>query len=128
MSTTVYTFSRPLNLILPYSLTILFALPFLILGNVSLFRNGMPAESDSFIQLLVSLTGNGTLQEHAATGCLGGQDNFSRELRDLKIQFGDLTVRKERSGGKDILHRAGFGVPREVGPLARRAMYGLPEY
>ena len=90
----------------------------------------MPAESNSFIQLLVSLTGTGTLRKQAATGCLGGQDNFPRELRDLQIQFGDLTVVKSKGGaaGKDIVRCAGFGVPREVGPLAKRAKYGLPEY
>jgi hypothetical protein len=121
----IYIFSRPLNLILPYSLTLLLALLFLVLGTVSLFQNGVPAETNSFIQLLVSLTGSGTLKDHAASGCLGGWDNIPRELRDLQIQLGDLTVMGGDVSGEGAVHRAGFGVSHEVGPLMRTAKYGI---
>lgn len=45
----VYEFSCSLNLILPYSLSLSFVPCFLILGTVSLFRNGVPAKRGSFI-------------------------------------------------------------------------------
>jgi len=121
----VYDFSRPLNIIIPYALSLALGLISLILGTFSLYRNGIPAKHGSFIQLLVTVAGSDTLRNHAASGSLGGSRNFPQELKDMSIQFGDLTVASDNLSKGDVLHRAGFGVPSEIGPLIRTVKYGF---
>lgn len=121
----VYDFSRPLNIIIPYALSLALGLVSLILGTISLYRNGVPAKHGSFTQLLVTLTGSDSLRNHAAPGSLGGSHNVPRELKDMSIQFGDLTTARDNFSKGGVLHRAGFGVSTEVGPLLRTAEYGF---
>lgn len=57
----VYNFSQPLSLVLPYFLTLLVALPFVVLGCLSLFNNGVSAMDGSFMQIIATSTGSATL-------------------------------------------------------------------
>jgi len=57
----VYDFSQPLNLVLPYFITPLVALPFVVVGCQTLFKNGALAIDGSFIRIITTSTGSATL-------------------------------------------------------------------
>jgi hypothetical protein len=86
----IYSFSRPANLIIPYYLSLLLALPFLILGAFALRHNGVSAADGGFTQLITTSTGSAALDKATSGGCLGGDENVPRALKDLKIRFGEL--------------------------------------
>lgn len=124
VSQNVFSFSHPINLILPYFLSLLLALPFLIIGTVALIQNGVPATDGGFIQILSTTTGSPTLQQVAAGNCLAGEEHPSRQLRDLKVRYGELVDLQVRVGGT-VVRRAGFGTDDEVGPLRKGEKYGV---
>jgi hypothetical protein len=109
----IYSFSRPLNLILPYALSLLASLPFLIIGYLSLQRNGVAALSDSFLQLLVTMTRSEQLDRIAQPCSLGGDEQVTEELKHTRIMFGELV------GGDGVVRRVGFGLEEETVPLKR---------
>jgi hypothetical protein len=109
----VYSFSRPLNLILPYAFSLLASLPFLVIGYLSLQHNGVAALSDSFLQLLVTMTRSEQL-DHVAQPCsLGGDEQATEDLKLTRIMFGEL------AGGGQVVRRIGFGLEDEIVPLRR---------
>lgn len=57
----VYKFSQPLSLVLPYFVTLLVALPFVVCGCLALFDNGVSAMDGSFMQIIATSTGSATL-------------------------------------------------------------------
>lgn len=120
----VYSFSRPLNLIIPYFLTLLLSLPFIILGGIALFNNGVSAMDGSFIQILSTSTGSSIIDKAAAGGCLGGNESVPDELKELRIRFGELIGRDDTASVK----RAGFGVEGEVRALEKGANYGIARW
>lgn len=120
----IYSFSQPLNLILPYFLTLLVSLPFILVGGWALLRNGVSAMDGSFIQIITTSTGSAVLDNAAAGGCLGGNESIPQELKDLKIRFGEFIGREEPGGVK----RAGFGTESEVTPLQKGANYGIARW
>jgi hypothetical protein len=122
-SVNVYSFSQPLVLILPYFISLAVALPFIILGFAALIRNGVSATDGGFMQIIATSTGSAVLDRAAAGGCLGGDENAPRELRELKIRFGELVGR-----GDAGVKRAGFGVDGEVKPLRKGAQYGIARW
>lgn len=124
LSANTYSFSRPLNLILPYYLTLFCALPLLILGFCALYANGVPATDGGFLQLLTTTRGSATLDKIAISGCLGGDRNVPSELRDLKIQYGEISLPLDSRGGQAALRRAGFGTEDEVLALRKGYSYG----
>ena len=103
LSANTYSFSRPLNLILPYYLILICALPLLIFEFCALYANGVPATDGGFLQLLTTTRGSATLDKIAISGCLGGNRNVPSELRDLKIQYGEITLSLDSRGGKAAL-------------------------
>jgi hypothetical protein len=121
---TVYAFSSPLNLILPYFASLVIALPFLALGFWALWRNGVSAIDSSFLQILMTTTGSAVLDRTAAGGCLGGDESAPQELKDLKVRFGEIIDRKEDGRIK----RAGFGVEDEITTLTRGDPYGVAKW
>lgn len=123
-SQNVYTFSEPLNLILPYSLSLALVFPFLLIGTYALLQNGVPAIDGGFIQILSTTTGNPTLQMAAAGNCLGGEEHPSKHLSELKIRYGELIGLTTRVGGV-VVRRAGFGTEDEVVPLRKGEKYGV---
>lgn len=120
----VYNFSEPLPLIIPYFATLLASLPFILLGGVALWKNGVAAIDNSFIQTLTTSTGSAALDKAAAGGCLGGSENVPNELKDLKIRFGEIINRDEPGRIK----RAAFGVEGEVTSLTQGTTYGIARW
>ncbi|KAI9785818.1 MAG: hypothetical protein M1816_008210 [Peltula sp. TS41687] len=121
----VFSFSRPSNLIVPYFLLLCLALPFLILGTLALYQNGVSATDGGFVQILSTTTGSGELQRVAAAGCLGGEENIPKDLKRLKIRFGELIDSgREDKQGETVIRQASFGIDSEIGPLKRRETYG----
>lgn len=132
-SNNFYTFSHPVNLYAPYGVSLLLTLPFLVLGIVSLWRNGVPAMDGSFLQMLMTTTASKKLHAKAAGGCLGGENNVPEGLKKERILFGELgraegdadllAAGVKEEGG--VVRRAGFGLEDEVMPLKRHARYGV---
>ena len=120
----VYSFSRPLNLILPYFIILLLAIPFIIIGGIALHNNGVSAIDGGFIQTIATSTGSAVLDRAAAGGCLGGEESIPRELKDLEIRFGEIIDREEPGRIK----RAGFGVESEITELKRGDNYGIANW
>lgn len=60
-SINVYKFSQPLSLVLPYFITLLVALPFVVAGFVALCGNGVSAMDGSFMQIVATTTGSAAL-------------------------------------------------------------------
>lgn len=119
----VYTFSQPLNLVLPYFITLLISIPFVILGSFALISNGVPATDGGFVQFIATTTGSPALDNAAAGGCLGGSDNVAQELNDLKIRYGELVGRKPGN-----VKLAGFGTEDEIIPLTKGEKYGIARW
>jgi hypothetical protein len=120
----VYSFSRPLNLILPYFISLLLGLPFILIGGIALHMNGVSAMDGGFMQIIMTSTGSAVLDRAAAGGCLGGEENVPQELKNLKIRFGEIIDREEPGRIK----RAGFGVEAEITPLNRGDSYGIARW
>lgn len=120
----VYSFSRPLNLILPYFISLGIALPFILIGVLALIWNGVSANDGSFMQIITTSTGSAILDKAAAGGCLGGEENAPQELKDLRIRFGELIGRDDPGRIK----RAGFGAEGEVTALKKGDRYGIAKW
>ncbi|CZT09487.1 uncharacterized protein RAG0_14244 [Rhynchosporium agropyri] len=118
---TVYSFSEPLNLIVPYFLTLLVSVPFIVMGFLALLKNGVSATDGGFMQLITTNTGSAIIDKAAAGGCLGGDDSAPQELKDMEIRFGEFIERDEPGRVK----RAGFGVDAELTSLTKGADYGI---
>ena len=119
----VYSFSAPFNLLLPYFVTLVLAVPFILLGGLALHWNGVSASDGSFVQIITTSTGSAILDRAAAGGCLGGDENMPRELKDLKIRFGEFIGREDAP-----VKRAGFGVESEITALKKGANYGIAKW
>lgn len=107
---TTYQFSRPINLILPYALLLVFSTIFVVIGIVSLHYNGTPATDGGFLQLITSRVGRTKIEElilehHTSYTC----DTIPKELLDLKIRYGELVDNEGVSTGV-----AGFGTEEET--------------
>jgi len=116
----IYTFSKPLSLLIPYFLCLFIALPILAMGGYALRQNGVSAVDGGFIQLITTSTGSPTLQKLAAGGCLGGFESIPKELKQLEIRFGELV----NEGKEEGVRRAGFGTEKETVPLTKGVLYG----
>jgi hypothetical protein len=113
----VYSFSRPNNLILPYALSLIISLPFLIIGYMSLRQNGVAALSDSFLQLLVTITRSEELDRVARPCSLGGDEMAKKELKQTRIMFGELAQGNSNMG---VSRRMGFGLEHEIIRVKKR--------
>ena len=116
-----YSFSgfRRYSLILPYALSLLLSLAFVVIGLLSLFENSVAA-SNGFLQIIQTSRGSAAL-DHAARGSsLGGPENVPSNLENLELMFGEL---KRPAGGEGPFRRAGWGTRSEVGPLVKGESY-----
>lgn len=140
-----YVFSNPLNLLLPYFLSLGMILPLTIVGYWALCQNGVPARDSGFLQIVMTTRGNKELDQLAAGGCLGGDCNVPPALKKYEVMFGELADGSQHhqdgwaavgiddrpvtgdeqteSGGKVAL--AGFGPKDEVTALRKREPYGV---
>ncbi|KAF7960778.1 hypothetical protein EAE96_000451 [Botrytis aclada] len=145
----IYFFSQPLNLLLPYFLSLLLSLPFLILGLWALVQNGVAAQDANFTQLLCttsslsappptpgssnrisSMAIPSRLQTLTQAACLGNTESLSKPLKELRIRYGELKTQNGNPGtGNSIpmvdIRRAGFGLENEVEPLVKGGNYGV---
>jgi hypothetical protein len=85
-----YHFSRPMNLILPYSLCLGIGIIIIILGLWSLYQNEIPAADGSFLQIVMAIKGGTKLEELVIKQGLVGSTEASKELKELKVRFGEL--------------------------------------
>ncbi|KAL8668280.1 MAG: hypothetical protein Q9168_007091 [Polycauliona sp. 1 TL-2023] len=114
----IYSFASPMQLLAPYCVCLILSFPFLYLGLRSLRLNGVSATQGGFVQIMMTTMGSRRLEEAVAGGCVGGENNVSKELGNLKVRFGELAGKE----GKGI--RAGFGTEEEVSLLRPDVDYG----
>jgi hypothetical protein len=91
----VYHFENRLSFFLPYSLCLLFSLPVLVLGLLALRHNGVTAIDGGFVQLLMTTTGQTKIEDAVRSGCLGGEENVSNEMKRIRVRFREM-VESER--------------------------------
>jgi hypothetical protein len=112
-----YSLANPLNLILPYSICLVAAILFALIAIWSLWRNGMPAADGGFLQIMMATRGNTEMERLVLKERLAAIDNMSKELRNLKIRYGELV-------GEDVLgvegRRLGFGTVEETASLRKK--------
>jgi hypothetical protein len=101
-----YSFESPKTGIVPYLLCLVISIPFLLLGLLTLRQNGVSTANGDFNQILMTTTTTGSkaLEEAAAGGCLGGDEDVPEKLKEMKIRFGGLHRIDESP-----VRRAGFG-------------------
>ncbi|KAH0541678.1 hypothetical protein FGG08_003841 [Glutinoglossum americanum] len=116
----IYSFFSPRDVLIPYIGALSVSLFFIIMSLIALCKNGVTA-ADGFLQIVSTTRGSKTLDEVAAGSCLGGKHNFTKDLRDLKLVYGETTGSSELSGAT---RRAGFGTRDEVSPLKVGVSYG----
>lgn len=83
----------------------------------------MSAMDGSFTQITTS-TGSAVLDKAAVGGCLVGDESVPKELKDLRVRFGEFVGREEPGRIK----RAGFGAEEEVVPLVKGCNYGIARW
>ncbi|KAF1842004.1 uncharacterized protein K460DRAFT_409441 [Cucurbitaria berberidis CBS 394.84] len=103
-----YQFSKPINLILPYALSLALALVFVGIGTWSLVHNGVPAVDGGFLQILTTTTGR-TEMEKLVEAQHGDGEGASKELLEMQIRYGELVDAEGAGTG-----RAGFGLVEET--------------
>jgi hypothetical protein len=103
-----YTFSNPLNLILPYSISLIFCIVFFGIGIWSWMHNGASAADGGFLQVMTATTGR-TMMEDLVTAQHIDNDNLPKELLDLEIRYGELLDADGVGTGV-----AGFGTVEET--------------
>jgi hypothetical protein len=112
-----YSFTNPLNLILPYSVCFAAATLFAAIAIWSLWRNGVPAADGGFLQIMTATRGNTEMERLVLKERLIAIDNMSKELKNLKIRYGELV-------GEDVLgvegKRLGFGTVEETVSLRKK--------
>ena len=82
-----YTLYRPINLLLPYSLSLAAAIFFIVLGLLALKSNGISASSWGSLQILTTARASETLNHVAEKSSLGGRENTATHLRVFHIVF-----------------------------------------
>jgi hypothetical protein len=111
---TIYHFSAPMNLVLPYALSIVFALVFVVIGIWALVLNGVPAVHGGFLQIMTATRGRTEMERVVVEQCVKG-NVMPKELLDLEIRYGVLVDGDGVSTGRE-----GFGTVEETTPLKRR--------
>jgi hypothetical protein len=90
----VYRFEHKLAFFLPYGLILGLAIPTIALGLVALYmqNHGVSAMNGGFLQVLMTTTGRTEMEAviKKGSGTMGGDENVSKELREMEVQFGEL--------------------------------------
>jgi len=85
-----YVFAHEKTLVLPYSVSLAVTLILIATGLITMYLNGVSASS-GFLQFLCTTSHTrGELQSLAMRNCLGGDNNTSDELNDLRVMYGQL--------------------------------------
>ncbi|KAG9186785.1 hypothetical protein G6011_09893 [Alternaria panax] len=113
---TTYHFSRPINLIIPYALSLGIALVFVGIGIWSLMSNGVPATDGGFLQIATTNTGRTEMERLIEKDKEDEKEGSVRsDLLNMKIRYGELVDEGGLGTG-----RAGFGTLAETRPLGRK--------
>jgi hypothetical protein len=115
----MYHFSRPLNLILPYSLCLGIGLVIVTLGLLPMWQNGVPATDGGFVQVMMATRGRTEMESFVLRHGLANPSAFCEELKHLRIRYGELVIGEE-GGVVDVGKRYGFGTMEETISLTRR--------
>ena len=125
-----YSFSNPVNILVPYFVSLAVVLPLVTAGFWSLVKNGVPATDHGFLQILMTTRGSRELDHLAAGGCLGGDQNIPPALKKHEEMFGELVGQGSQLPhgweGEDSSRTrlmAGFGSKDEVVPLRKGEDY-----
>ncbi|KAF1957857.1 hypothetical protein CC80DRAFT_469878 [Byssothecium circinans] len=120
-----YRFSQPRNLIIPYSVCLGVAAIFSIIGLVSLYRNDVGATDGGFLQIMMATRGDTEMERLVVSRGANGKgetvatDDVSKELKELKIRYGELIIGDAMVGGA-AGKRLGFGTVDETLSLRKR--------
>ena len=105
--------SQQWRLYAPYLATLIFGAIILAAGLLALWDNGISAEC-SFLQVLVTTAAADERVRAEASACSrGGYESFTKELRDLRVRFGDVGLQRDgrdsegRDNWKEDAGRAG---------------------
>jgi hypothetical protein len=112
-----YSFAKPLNLILPYSICFATTAIFAAIAIWSLSHNGTPAADGGFLQIMTATRGNTEMERLVLRESrLTTIENMSADLKKLKVRYGELV-------GENILgvegRRVGFGTVEETVSLRK---------
>jgi hypothetical protein len=103
-----YEFSNPLNLILPYSLSLFFCAIFVGIGIWSWTHNGASAADGGFLQVMTATTGRTRMEDLVVAQHIDN-DDLPKELLDLQVRYGELLDAEGVGTGV-----AGFGTVEET--------------
>jgi len=109
-----YDFSRPINLVLPYALCLGAGALIVALGLWAMWQNGVPA-TEGFVQVMMATRGRTEMEKLVLEQGLVYPDVASRELKELKVRYGELVG--EDDGGERVW---GFGTAEETVGLRKR--------
>ncbi|KAF8849279.1 hypothetical protein BDZ45DRAFT_773209, partial [Acephala macrosclerotiorum] len=109
-----YSFPQKLNLLLPYYISLLVALPLLVTGAWVLRDNGVSATDGGFLQILTTTSASVRLRRVAVAGSSGGEENVPKSLKELEVMYGLLD---DENGRRCV----GFGLADEVVRVERGA-------
>jgi len=112
----VYTFNEKMQFFAPYGACLVVITAIYILGLWSLRQNGVSA-SNSFLQFAATTSTGRTLHEVAEPCSLGGAENMSRDLRDLRLRYGTKRSTLHEDDSESEHSRVlvvGFGTEREL--------------
>ena len=113
---TTYHFSRPMNLIVPYALSLAFALVLIGIGIWSLIANGVPTADGGFLQVATATTSRTEMDKLIERDSAKNDKNgVRRELLGVRTRYGELVDDGGVSAG-----RAGFGTYAKTRPLGTR--------
>ncbi|KAI9774122.1 MAG: hypothetical protein M1840_005215 [Geoglossum simile] len=121
----VYQFVTPRNVILSYASALLLGLIIIAMSLLALRKNGVTA-ADGFLQILTTTNGSTAVDNAIAGGCIGGERNFPKELKDLELVYGEIKGGRKFEGDEWSARWAGFGTRSEVAPLTVGEEYGRP--
>lgn len=111
-----YQFSRPIYLILPYSLCLVIGAVVVALGLFSMYENKVAATDGGFLMVMLTTRGATHMDRLVAQQGLVGPHAISQELKDLKVRFGELVTPDRESVGRSY----GFGTTDETLCLRER--------
>jgi hypothetical protein len=109
----MYQFSRPINLVLPYSLCLTIGFVVVGLGFRAMRENEVAVADSGFLQVMMATRGNTKLEALVERHGLVSPNSILDELKDLEVRYGELMVDGE--GGK-----YGFGTAEETAQLRRK--------
>lgn len=109
----MYHFSRPINLVLPYSLCLTIGFVVVGLGFRAMRENEVAVADSGFLQVMMATRGNTKLEALVERHGLVSPNSILDELKDLEVRYGELMVDGE--GGK-----YGFGTAEETAQLRRK--------